>query len=105
MTGEFERVMRGAIGGAALGGGIGGTLFALVGTVMVGLEPVVFMVCGVYAGAVYGGIVGAMRGARAERTAREQRKRKCVFPANRVHGFFTPSAGDSSSRLHDRPLT
>jgi hypothetical protein len=24
------------------------------------------MVCGVYAGAVYGGIVGAMRGARAE---------------------------------------
>jgi hypothetical protein len=33
---------------------------------MVGLEPVVFMVCGVYAGAVYGGIVGAMRGARAE---------------------------------------
>jgi hypothetical protein len=66
MTGEFERVMRGAIGGAALGGGIGGTLFALAGTVMVGLEPVVFMVCGVYAGAVYGGIVGAMRGARAE---------------------------------------
>jgi hypothetical protein len=28
---------------------------------MVGLEPVVFMVCGVYAGAVYGGIVGALR--------------------------------------------
>ena len=68
MTGEFERVMRGAIGGAALGGGIGGTLFALVGTVMVGLEPVVFMVCGVYAGAVYGGIIDAMRGARAELT-------------------------------------
>ena len=66
MTGEFEQVMRGAIGGAALGGGIGGTLFALVATVLVGLEPVVFMVCGVYAGAVYGGIVGAMRGARAE---------------------------------------
>jgi hypothetical protein len=66
MTGEFEQMMRGAIGGAALGGGVGGTLFALVGTVMVGLEPVVFMVCGVYAGAVYGGIVGAMRGARAE---------------------------------------
>jgi hypothetical protein len=33
---------------------------------MVGLEPVVFMLCGVYAGAVYGGIVGAMRGARTE---------------------------------------
>jgi hypothetical protein len=68
MASEFEQLMRGAIGGAALGGGIGGTLFALVGTVMVGLEPIVFMVCGVYAGAVYGGIVGAMRGARAELT-------------------------------------
>jgi hypothetical protein len=66
MKGEFERMTRGAIGGAALGGGIGGTLFALLATAMVGLEPVVFMVCGVYAGAVYGGIVGAMRGARAE---------------------------------------
>ena len=66
MKGEFERTMRSAISGAALGGGIGGTLFALVATAMVGVEPVVFMVCGVYAGAVYGGIVGAMRGARAE---------------------------------------
>jgi hypothetical protein len=36
----------------------------LAGTVMVGLGPIVFMVCGVYAGAVYGGIVGALRGAR-----------------------------------------
>ena len=68
MTNEFERTMRGAIGGAALGGGIGGMLFALAGTIMVGLEPVVFMTCGVYAGAVYGGIVGAMRGARTEVT-------------------------------------
>ena len=71
MTGEFERVTRGAIGGAALGGGIGATLFALVGTVMVGLEPVVFMVCGVYAGAVYGGIVGALRAAHDERVEPE----------------------------------
>jgi hypothetical protein len=63
MTAEVERIMRGAIGGAALGGGIGGMLFGLAGTVMVGLEP---MVCGVYAGAVYGGIVGALRGARTE---------------------------------------
>jgi hypothetical protein len=38
----------------------------LAGTVMVGLEPIVFMVCGVYAGAAYGGIVGALRGARTE---------------------------------------
>jgi hypothetical protein len=66
MTGEVERIMRGAIGGAAVGGGIGGMLFGLAGTVMVGLEPIVFMVCGVYAGAVYGGIVGALRGARTE---------------------------------------
>jgi hypothetical protein len=66
MTREVERIMRGAIGGAAIGGGIGGTLFGLAGTVMVGLEPIVFMVCGVYAGAVYGGVVGALRGARTE---------------------------------------
>ena len=69
MTGEVERMMRGAIGGAAIGGGIGGTLFGLAATVMVGLEPIVFMVCGVYAGAVYGGIVGALRAARAEQPA------------------------------------
>jgi hypothetical protein len=50
-----------------LGGGIGGSLFGVVGAIMVGLEPVVFLVCGVYAGAVYGGIVGALRGAREER--------------------------------------
>ena len=67
MTGEMQRMIRGAIGGAALGGGIGGAAFGLIGAVMVGLEPIVFMVCGVYAGAVYGGIVGALRGAREER--------------------------------------
>jgi hypothetical protein len=66
MTDEVERIMRGAMGGAAVGGGVGGMLFGLAGTVMVGLEPIVFMVCGVYAGAVYGGIVGAPRGARTE---------------------------------------
>jgi len=66
MTGEVERVMRGAIGGAAQGGGIGGMLFGLAGAIMVGLEPIVFMVCGIYAGAVYGGIVGGLWGARVE---------------------------------------
>jgi hypothetical protein len=45
MTAEVERILRGA---------------------MVGLEPIVFMVCGVYAGAAYGGIVGALSGARTE---------------------------------------
>jgi hypothetical protein len=66
MTGEMQRMIRGAIG-AALGGGIGGTAFGLIGAVMVGLEPIVFLACGVYGGAVYGGIVGALRGAREER--------------------------------------
>ncbi len=66
MTGEMRRMIRGAIGSAALGGGIGGAAFGLTGAVMAGLEPIVFMVCGVYAGAVYGGIVGALRGARDE---------------------------------------
>lgn len=44
----------------------GEMLFGLAGTVMVGLEPIVVMVCGVYAGAVYAGIVGALRGPRTE---------------------------------------
>jgi len=67
MTGEIQRMIRGAIGGAALGGGIGGVVFGAISAVMVGLEPVVFMVCGIYAGTVYGGIVGALRSAREER--------------------------------------
>jgi hypothetical protein len=67
MTSEVQRMIRGAIGGAALGGGVGGMMFGAIGAIMVGLEPVVFMVCGIYAGTVYGGIVGALRGAREER--------------------------------------
>ncbi len=47
-------------------GAVDRRLFGLAGAAMVGLEPVVFMLCGVYAGAVYGGIVGALRGARTE---------------------------------------
>ncbi len=43
MTGEVERIMRDAMGGAAVGGGVGGMPFGLAGTVMVGLEPIVFM--------------------------------------------------------------
>jgi hypothetical protein len=66
MTGQVQRMIRGAIGGAALGGGIGGTLFSAVSALMVGIEPVVFLLCGVYAGMVYGGIVGAVRGARQQ---------------------------------------
>ena len=69
MTGEFERMMRGAIGGAALGGGVGGTFLGLAATIMIGLEPIVFMVCGIYAGAVYGGIVGALRSAGTQHLA------------------------------------
>lgn len=38
---------------------MGGTVLRLVGTVLVGLEPVVFLVGGVYAGAAYGGFVSA----------------------------------------------
>jgi hypothetical protein len=33
----------------------------VVGAVLVALEPIVFLACGVYAGTVYGGIVGALR--------------------------------------------
>jgi hypothetical protein len=39
----------------------------VIGAIMLGLEPVVFLVGGIYAGCVYGGIVGALRGAREER--------------------------------------
>jgi hypothetical protein len=62
-------MIRGAIGGAALGGGIGGVVFGAISTVLVGLEPIVFLVCGIYAGTVYGGIVGALPGAREPRVA------------------------------------
>ena len=55
MTSEVRPMIRSAIGGALL----------------VGIEPVVFLVCGVYAGVVYGGIVGALAGARDERLERE----------------------------------
>jgi hypothetical protein len=67
MTNDVRRMIRDGIGGAALGGGIGGTGLWLMGTVLVGLEPLVFLACGVYAGAVYGGIVGALVGARDDR--------------------------------------
>jgi hypothetical protein len=67
MNDEVQRMFRGAIGGAAVGGGIGGAVFGAMSVVLVGLEPVVFLVCGIYAGTVYGGIVGALRGAREER--------------------------------------
>ena len=33
----------------------------IVGAILLGLEPIVLVVCGVYAGAVYGAIVGALR--------------------------------------------
>jgi len=64
MTNEMRQMIRLATGGALIGGGIGGTLFSLIGTMLVGLQPVVILACGVYAGAVYGGIVGAVLGAR-----------------------------------------
>jgi hypothetical protein len=84
MTGEIQRMIRGAIGGAALGGGIGGTALGLIGTVMVGLEPIVFIVCGVYAGVVYGGIAGALHGARERvdlELAAAQRPQRELAPA------------------------
>jgi len=34
---------------------------SVIGAIMLGLEPIVFMVGGVYAAAVYGGIVGVLR--------------------------------------------
>jgi len=59
MTDEMRRMIRGGISGAFLGG-FSGSVLGFVGTLMVGVEPVVFLVCGVYAGVVYGGIVGAL---------------------------------------------
>jgi hypothetical protein len=59
-----DRMLRGAFGGAALGSLLGGGIAWLVGIVMLGLEPAIFLACGVYAGTVYGVIVGAVRAAR-----------------------------------------
>jgi len=60
MTSEIRQTIRLVTGGAVIGGGIGGTLFSLVNTMLVGLQPIVFVACGVYAGMLYGGVVGAM---------------------------------------------
>jgi hypothetical protein len=71
MTNEIRQMIRLATGGALIGGGIGGTLFSLIGTLLVGLQPVVMLACGMYAGAVYGGIVGTVIGAREPRLESE----------------------------------
>jgi len=60
MTNETRQTIRLATGSALIGGGIGGTLFSLISTMLVGLQPVVFIAGGVYAGMVYGAVVGAM---------------------------------------------
>ena len=57
-------IVRGALGGAALGSLIGGAVSAAMILLLQGLQPVVFLTCGIYAGVVYGGIVGAVRAAR-----------------------------------------
>ena len=53
MGNEMRRVIRAGIGGGAAGGGIGGILFGVVGSLLMGLEPFVFVVCGIYAGVVW----------------------------------------------------
>jgi len=70
MTSEMRRMIRSGISGAFLGG-FSGSVLGFIGTLMVGFEPVVFLVCGVYPGVVYGGIVGAIAGARDERPESE----------------------------------
>jgi len=70
MTSEMRRMIRSGISGAFLGG-FSGSVLGFIGTLMVGFEPVVFLVCGVYAGVVYGGIVGAIAGTRDERSESE----------------------------------
>ena len=46
MTDEMRRMIRGAIGGAFLGG-LSGSVAGFIGTLIVGLEPLVFLACGV----------------------------------------------------------
>jgi len=70
MTDEMRRMIRGAVGGAFLGG-LSGSVAGFIGTLIVGLEPLVFLACGVYAGIAYGGIVGALMGARDEQSESE----------------------------------
>ena len=64
MTSEMRRMIRSGISGAFLGG-FSGSVLGFIGTLMVGFEPVVFLVCGVYAGVAYDGIVGALVSARS----------------------------------------
>ena len=70
-----QQMVRGAAEGAAVGGSIGGVVAWSIGALMLGLQPVVFLACGVYAGVVYGGIVGALMGARERETAPAPQRR------------------------------
>src|SRR2546428_7477270 len=70
ITDEMRRIIRGAIGGAFLGG-FSGSVAGFIATLIVGLEPLVFLACGVYVGIAYGGIVGALVGARDEQSESE----------------------------------
>lgn len=57
-------IFRGAIAGAAVGSVLGGAISAAMILLLQGLQPVVFLSCGIYAGVVYGGLIGAVRAAR-----------------------------------------
>jgi hypothetical protein len=61
-----QNIWRATVGGIALGGLIGGAGSWIGARFIRGLRPLVFLGCGVYAGAVYGGIVGAVRAAQQE---------------------------------------
>ncbi|HET9849611.1 MAG TPA: hypothetical protein VFR68_13765 [Candidatus Dormibacteraeota bacterium] len=87
-----QEVMRGAAGGAALGGSIGGAAVWLIGVFMLGLSPIVFLVCGVYAGVVYGSVMGAVLGAR-------EREREIEIATVTQH---RPVLGLAMARLHSQ---
>src|SRR2546428_14021272 len=86
ITDEMRRIIRGAIGGAFLGG-FSGSVAGFIATLIVGLEPLGFLACGVYAGIAYGGIVGALVGARDEQSESEPGS------AGRPRGGPLPSTG------------
>src|SRR2546430_17018057 len=93
MTGEMGRMIRGGISGAFLGG-FSGSVLGFIGTLMVGIEPVAFLVCGVYAGVVCGGIVGAITAARSQRL-----QRKAASTPNHRRGLV---CGQLLVRSHSR---
>jgi hypothetical protein len=59
-------IIRGALNGAGIGGIAGGVASWLITLADTGIQPLVYLTCGVYAGIACGGIIGAVTAGRRQ---------------------------------------